>query len=232
MRTLFRTHRHSLPHLVIAASLALGVSSVSLSAAHAACAIAVGEGEGPTQAIAERRAMMNARAKAGGVRPSNASFSEPMCFVADNFTAGIAIYGCQVEYSYCTDPAGPVVDIATPPVLPVKPWGQGKGKGYFKKWKKHHKHWKRHHGGKAHGRIEFGGWQKQKTVVSCLNFNARASARTADHASELVNDALMQSVQANVGGALQTGSISTTGPQCSQTGSHKVTCLQSARFCY
>lgn len=216
----------SLTHCLLTASLALGVTAISTHSASAACAISVGEGEGPNQQIAERRARRDARQKAGGARASDASFSEPACYVADNFTTGVASYGCQVEYSYCTEPGQSVTDIATPPAVPEEPRGHG---GFFKKWKKH-KH--AHRQGRGHGRIEFGGWRRSETAVSCLNFNARASGRSEAEAEALVNQALMQSVEANVGAALQTGNVSATGAQCSITGNRKVTCLQTARFCY
>ncbi len=226
-------------HFVLFAAFT-GLSMASPSVANAACAISVGKGEGPSQSRAVRLARQDARQKAGNIRPDNASYSEPMCFVADDFKKGVATYGCEVEYSYCTTPK-----------LPGAGSGKGKQKagkvrdgsgGYSQLAKGRialgHPHWgahRKHHNrqsGKWHGSIQAGAWGRTRTEVSCLRFNASASGRTVEQATGLLSGALIKSMAANIGGGFQHGKVEMTGPSCSQTGSHKVTCDQTARYCF
>ena len=216
---------------LIVTSLSLGIAVLAPVTADAACAVSVGQGEGPSQAIAERRAArdakVRARASAGHISPSNASYSEPVCYVADDFKRGIATYGCEVQYSYCTTPALPAQKSSgSGNWKPVWKHSDGRQKGHSAK----HGHWHPHKGG--HGRIEFGAWGHSKTVVSCLRFNARASGRSVEEASSLANGALIQSIADNVGHGFRHGNVEAAGPSCSTTGSHKVTCKQTARYCF
>lgn len=207
---------------VLGASLVLvGLSGTQ---ANAACAVSIGNGEGPTKAIAERLAKRDARVKAGASRPQTASFSEPVCYVADDFKRGIATYGCEVQYSYCTAPA------VTPVVKPVEPG--------WKKHRKAHKHWRKHHHGhgnaKGHlkGHIAFGSWKRSRTEIACLRFNAKASASSADKAGRMANGALIKSVAANIGHRFSHHNLEASPPTCLPNGTHRVTCTQTARYCF
>lgn len=226
-------------HIAVLAALT-GMTMMSPSVANAACAISVGKGEASSQSRAVRLARQDARQKAGNIRPDTAEYSEPMCYVADDFKNGVATYGCEVQYSYCTNPK-----------LPGAEAGGGKqkagkhrsGSGGFSKGVKGrialgHPHWgahRKHHNrlsGKWHGSLQAGAWGRTRTEVSCLRFNASASGRTAEQASSLVNGALIESMAANIGSAFQHGKVEMTGPSCSVTGSHKITCGQTARYCF
>lgn len=215
------------------------LSPFGTSTAFAACAISIGNGEGPTQAIAERRARRDAEAKIGTTRPSNADYSEPACYVADNFAAGVATYGCEVQLSYCINPEPPVQEVRKPrPDFDLNKRFAGKHhKHRDLVWNISKAHGKRHgdrnHGEyRGHGTLAVGGWGRTQTRISCLRFNAKASGRNVNEASNLANGALIQSIAANVGADFSHGRVEATGPTCSQTGNHKFTCLQTARYCF
>ncbi|MCB1384906.1 MAG: hypothetical protein KDJ80_03105 [Nitratireductor sp.] len=226
-----------IPVVFLSAGLVLSVSP----SARAACAISVGEGKGPNQPVAAMQARLDARARAGGAVPANAEYSDPQCYVADDFANGIASYGCRVELSYCTDPVA---------VAPQPPAGGGGKKGEFASWKAHWEKWRK--GGWASGgnsvpggvavgghsrtsasiRLSGGSWQRTQSAVSCLRFSGQASGRSEMEAANLVTATLAQSVSANVGAAYNPANLQSTDPLCAATGRHVITCSQSARYCY
>jgi len=104
------------------------------------------------------------------------------------------------------------------------------------KHKRHHSQYRhghhRHHAGKGYGHIKFGGWRKTRTEISCLRFNAKASGKNIHHASKRAKGALIKSMAVNIGGHFQHANVQSSGPSCSAVSSHKVTCVQTARYCF
>lgn len=200
----------------------------SLSA-NAACAISQGNGTANSQTKAVRLAKRDARSKVGMNLPSNASFSEPMCAVADNFAQGIATYHCSVDLSYCS----------TPKVQRPVNHNNNRNKKYFRHTKRSnfsfnnfklnsHAKFRSHAFGRFH--VNFGRryhWREQ----TCLNFNAYAQGHSFHQAEFLVGDALNRSLFDHVGYGLNSHVVNSQAPACFNNGHGVINCTMSARYC-
>lgn len=200
----------------------------SLSA-NAACALSQGSGTADSQSKAVHLAKRDARSKMGNNVPSNASYSEPICSVADNFEAGIATYRCSVDLSFCT----------TPKVQQPVSHKPKRNKNIFHNTKRYnfdfhnfnissrakfHSH--------AFGRFYVGmGHRYSWHTKSCLRFNAYAQGRSYHQAEFLVDDALNKSLFQHVGYGLKSRAVHSQAPSCYNNGHGIINCTMTARYC-
>lgn len=201
-------------------------SSIS---ANAACAISQGNGTAQTHAKAVSLAKRDARSKVGADLPSNASYSEPICSVADNFEAGIATYRCSVDLSFCT----------TPKVQQPVTHKPKRNKNIFRNTKRYNFNY---HNFKissrakfqshAYGRFHVGiGHRYSWHTQSCVRFNAYAQGRSYHQAEFLVGDVLNQSLFNHVGYGLNSRAVYSQAPSCYNNGHGVVNCTMTARYC-
>lgn len=217
---------NSLASIGLLTATVLVTSSIS---ANAACAIAQGNGTAQNHSKAVRLAKRDARSKVGRNLPSNASYSEPICSVADNFEAGIATYRCSVDLSFCTAPKVQ---------QPVNHFNNS-NKNYFRHTKRSNFSFHnfnlssrakfRSH---AYGRFHVGvGHRYSWRTQTCLNFNAYAQGRSYNQAEFLVGDALNKSLFDHVGYGLNSHVVKSQAPACYNNGHGVINCTMTARYC-
>lgn len=225
------TFMNSLSMIGFISATILVTTSIS---ANAACAISQGNGTAQSQAKAVSLAKRDARSKIGQNVASNASYSKPICSVADNFQAGIATYRCSVDLSFCTTPK-----VQQP--VSHKPKHNNK---FFRNSTRHnfnYSNFKYHNfsisrrakfQSHAFGRFHIGvgrhySWRTQ----SCVRFNAYAQGRSFQQAKFLVGDALNQSLFDHIGHGLNSRAVYSWAPSCSNNGYGVINCTMSARYC-
>lgn len=217
---------NSLASIGLLTATVLVSSSIS---ANAACAIAQGEGTANNHSKAVRLAKRDARSKAGRNLPSNASYSEPMCAVADDFERGIATYHCSVDLSYCS----------APKVQRPVNHHNNRNKDFFRHSKRHNfsfHNFKLNSRAKfrshAYGRFHVGiGHRYSRRTQTCLNFNAYAQGRSYNQTEFLVGDALNKSLFDHVGYGLNSGVVKSQAPACYSNGHGVINCTMQARYC-